>query len=58
MLGVDVVGDGPGGQFVPLVEGPAVDGQPQLQVDVLGVVQVNKDLLDNVGKVFPVDLEK
>ena len=55
MFRVDVVRDSPCSQFVPLVERSPVDGQAQLQVDVLCVVQVNKDLLDNVGEVFTVD---
>lgn len=55
MLGVDVVGHGPGGELVPLVKRAAVNGEPQLEVDILGVIQLNKHLLHNVGKVFSVD---
>ena len=55
MFRVDVVGDSPRSQLVPLIDRSPVDGQAQLQVDVLSVVQVNKHLLDNVGKVFTVD---
>ena len=52
---MDVVGDCPVGQLVPLVHRPPVNGQTELQVDVLSIVQVNEDLLDYVGKVFTID---
>ena len=55
MFGVDVVGDCPGRQLVPLVHGAAVHGQPQLQVDVLPVIQLLEHLLHDVGEVLPVD---
>ena len=52
---VDLVVHGPFGQLVPLVERAAIHREPQLEVDILGVIQLNKHLLYNVGKVFSVD---
>ena len=48
---VHVMGYGPLGQFVPFVRFAAINGQPQLKVLVLGLVQVGEDLLDDPGKV-------
>lgn len=59
----------PASQIVPLLKGSPVDGQPefdsiflqhksfppQLQVGVLGVLQVGEHLLHQPGKVFPID---
>ena len=59
----------PASQIVPLLKGSPIDGQPefdsifsaaerfppQLQVGVLGVLQVGEHLLHQPGKVFPID---
>lgn len=42
---VDSVLDGPLGQFVPLVSGAAVDGESELHVLVLALLQVGHHLL-------------
>ena len=55
VLGVDVVGHGPGGQLVPLVERAAIHGESELEVDILALIQLSKHLLYDVGKVFSVD---
>lgn len=56
VVGVDVVVDGPLGQLVPLCRGPAVDGQPQLQVLVLGLLEVVHDLLDELSEELAPDV--
>ena len=43
---VDAVVDGPAAQFVPLVTGAPVDGETQLRVLVLALLQVIHDLLE------------
>lgn len=45
VVGVDLMFDGPPGQFVPLVSGAAVDRQPELHVLVLALLQVSHHLL-------------
>ena len=59
----------PASQIIPLQKGSPIDGQPefdsnlsssenfppQLQVGVLGVLQVGEHLLHQPGKVFPID---
>lgn len=45
VVGVDAVADGPAGQLVPLVPGAPVDGQTQLRVLVLALLQVCHHLL-------------
>ena len=54
MVAVDVVGDGPGGQLVPLGEVPSVDRNPGLEVLIFGILQIIEHLLDQVSKVFPI----
>lgn len=45
VTGVDQMFDGPLGQFVPFVPGAPVDGEPQLHVLVLALLQVCDHLL-------------
>ena len=47
---IDIVVQSPFGQFVPLVGAAPVDGQPQLEVLVLGLFEVEHDLLDEFAK--------
>ena len=53
VVGVDAVVDGPAGQLVPLIPGAAVDGEPQLGVLVLALLQVGHHLLPGRGKCHP-----
>lgn len=47
VLGVDQMLDGPLSQFVPFVPAAAVDGQPELHVLVLALLQVGHHLLSS-----------
>lgn len=49
IIGVHTMFDGPLSQVIPFVSGAAVDGQAQLGVLVLALLQVKHHLLDTYG---------